>query len=214
MILTIGNTKGGVGKTTLAINIAATRALQGKDVFIIDADRQRTSQTAISIRANSGVIPGIACSSYSDGPILRSQLIQQKDKYDDVIIDAGGRDSTALRASLILSDVLLVPYRPGSFDVWALQDMSDLIAEARSLRDGLKVYSVINAADPNPNSIDNKEASSIISDYPEFEFIPHHIVGRKAFSNAAGSGLSVFEIKPQDDKANTELNTIINILYK
>jgi len=92
MIITVGNTKGGVGKTTLAVNIAAARAIQGKDVLLIDADRQETAQTAISIRANNEVMFGIACSTYADGPILRSQLLQQKDKYDDVIIDAGGRD--------------------------------------------------------------------------------------------------------------------------
>lgn len=214
MIVTVGNTKGGVGKTTTAINIAAARAMQGRDVLLIDADRQATAQTAISIRAEDESLPGIACSAYADGPILRSQLMQQKSKYDDVIIDAGGRDSTALRAALVLTDVLLVPYRPGSFDVWALQDISDLITEARSVRDGLKAYSFINAADANPNSIDNREAAEIFSDYPELEFIPHHIVGRKAFSNAAGSGKCVFEMKPQDVKACQELSAIIEILFQ
>lgn len=213
MILTVGNTKGGVGKTTLAVNIAAARAMQGRDVLLIDADRQETAQTAISIRAQNEIQPGIACSAYADGPILRSQLMQQKAKYDDVIIDAGGRDSTALRAALVLTDVLLVPYRPGSFDVWALQDISDLITEARSVRDGLKAYSVINVADANRNSIDNREAAAIFTDYPELEFIPDHIVGRKVFSNAAGSGQCVFEYKPQDAKANLELTTLINILF-
>jgi len=214
MIITVGNTKGGVGKTTLAVNIAAARAMQAQDVLLIDADRQETAQTAISIRSHHEAMLGIACSAYADGPILRSQLLQQKDKYDDVIIDAGGRDSTALRAALVLTDVLLVPYRPGSFDVWALQDISNLISEARSVRDGLKAYSIINVADSNPHSIDNREAASIFSEYPELEFIPNHIVGRKAFSNAAGSGRCVFEMKPQDEKANAELKHLISVLFK
>ena len=51
MIITIGNTKGGVGKTTLAVNLAIARALAGRDVWLIDGDRQGTAQTAISIRA-------------------------------------------------------------------------------------------------------------------------------------------------------------------
>jgi chromosome partitioning protein len=49
---------------------------------------------------------------------------QQRNKWQDIIIDAGGRDSTALRAALILSDVLLVPFAPRSYDVWALDDMA------------------------------------------------------------------------------------------
>ena len=60
MILTVGNTKGGVGKTTLAVNIAIARALAGRDVWLVDADRQGTAQMAISIRADAGILPGIA----------------------------------------------------------------------------------------------------------------------------------------------------------
>src|SRR5690554_553723 len=55
MIITVGNTKGGVGKTTLAVSLAISRALSGRDVWLIDGDRQGTAQTAISIRAESEV---------------------------------------------------------------------------------------------------------------------------------------------------------------
>ena len=77
MILTVGNTKGGVGKTTLSVGIAITLARRGFDVWLVDADRQGTAQTAISIRAEASVQPGIACSSYPDGPALRGQVQQQ-----------------------------------------------------------------------------------------------------------------------------------------
>jgi chromosome partitioning protein len=60
MIVTVGNTKGGVGKTTLALNLAVARALQGRDVWLIDGDRQGTAQTAITIRAESGKQPANA----------------------------------------------------------------------------------------------------------------------------------------------------------
>ncbi len=121
MIITVGNTKGGVGKTTLAVQLAIARALAGRDVWLIDGDRQGTAAAAIAARAESGRQPGIACAQYADGPALRGQVQQQRDKWQDIIIDAGGRDSTALRAALILSDVLLVPFAPRSYDVWALE---------------------------------------------------------------------------------------------
>lgn len=127
MILTVGNTKGGVGKTTLAVNLAIARALAGRDVWLIDGDRQGTAQSAIGIRAEAGHTPGVACAMYPDGSILRSQLRQQAGKFDEIIIDAGGRDSTALRAALVLSDVLLVPFQLRSYDVWALGDMAALV---------------------------------------------------------------------------------------
>ncbi|MEC5215026.1 chromosome partitioning protein [Polaromonas sp. CG_9.5] len=213
MIITVGNTKGGVGKTTLAVNLAIARALAGRDVWLIDGDRQGTAQTAISIRADAGHIPGIACATYPDGPTLRTQVQQQAAKFDDVIIDAGGRDSTALRAALVLSDVLLVPFQPRSYDVWALNDIAALVDEARSVRDGLRAVAILNCADPGEASTDNAEAAAAVADIPQFEYLNTPIRRRKAFANAAGQGLSVLEIKPSDKKAFDELNALVNALF-
>jgi len=213
MIITVGNTKGGVGKTTLAVSLAISRALSGRDVWLIDGDRQGTAQTAISIRAEGGVSPGIACATYPDGPTLRSQVQQQVAKFDDVIIDAGGRDSTALRAALVLSDVLLVPFAPRSYDVWALEDMASLVDEARSVRDGLRSVAVLNLADPGSNSMDNAEAAEAVAEIPQFEYLATPIRRRKAFANATGAGLSVQEIKPVDRKAVAELDALVKALF-
>lgn len=213
MIITIGNTKGGVGKTTLAVNIAIARALAGRDVWLIDGDRQGTAQTAISIRAEAGHQPGIACATYPDGPTLRSQVQQQAGKFDDIVIDAGGRDSTALRAALVLSDVLLIPFQPRSYDVWALDDIAGLVDEARSVRDGLRVYAVLNCADPGESSSDNADAAAAVADVPQLEFLQTPLRRRKAFANAAGQGLSVLELKPADKKASDELNALVAALF-
>ena len=213
MILTVGNTKGGVGKTTLAVNIAIARALAGRDVWLVDADRQGTAQMAISIRADAGILPGIACSQYADGPVLRGQVQQQGKKYDDIIIDAGGRDSTALRAALVLSDVLLVPFQPRSYDVWALNDIAALVDEARSVRDGLRVYAVLNCADPGTTSTDNSEAAAAVADVPQFEYLPTPIRRPKAYAKAAAQGLARLELSPKDAKAIEELNHIVSALF-
>ena len=214
MILTVGNTKGGVGKTTLSVNLAIARALSGRDVWLIDGDRQGTAQTAISIRADVGYAPGIACATYPDGPTLRAQVQQQVTKFDDIIIDAGGRDSTALRAALVLSDVLLVPFQPRSYDVWALNDMAALVDEARSVRDDLRAVAILNCADPGEASADNAEAASAVAEIPQFEYLATSIRRRKAFANAAGQGISVLELKPADKKASDELNALINALFQ
>lgn len=213
MIITVGNTKGGVGKTTLAVNLAIARALAGREVWLIDGDRQGTAQTAISIRADAGHTPGIACATYPDGPTLRTQVQQQVSKFDDIIIDAGGRDSTALRAALVLSDVLLVPFQPRSYDVWALNDIAALVDEARSVRDGLRAVAILNCADPGESSTDNAEAAAAVAEIPQFEYLDTPIRRRKAFANAAGQGLSVLELKPADKKASDELKELFNALF-
>lgn len=213
MILTIGNTKGGVGKTTLAVQIAIARAMQGREVWLIDADRQGTATAAIAARTEAGQQPGIACAQYADGPTLRGQVQQQRGKFQDIVIDAGGRDSTALRAAMVLSDVLLVPFAPRSYDVWALDDMAALVDEARSVRDGLHALAVLNMADPGERSTDNTDAAAAVADVPQFEYLPAAIRRRKAFANASGSGLAVAELSPKDTKACAELDALFALVF-
>jgi chromosome partitioning protein len=110
--------------------------------------------------------------------VLRNQILQQKDKFDDIIIDAGGRDSGALRAALILSDVFLVPFQPRSYDVWALADIASIIDEAKSVRDGLRCFALLNFADPG-KSADNVEAAEAVANYQQFEYLPVPLAGGK-----------------------------------
>jgi chromosome partitioning protein len=208
MILTVGNTKGGVGKTTLAVQLAISRALSGRDVLMVDGDSQGSAQIAVAIRAEAGRLPALACAQYPEGRLLRDQVRHQAGKYDDVVIDAGGNDSTALRAALVLSDVLLVPFLPRSVDVWALADIAALIGEAGSVRDGLRSFAVLNAADPGASS-DNAEAVAALADFPALAFLDAPVRRRKAFASALGMGLSVAEMRPRDDKACAELEQLM-----
>ena len=211
MILTVGNTKGGTGKTTLAVQLAVTLARAGRDVLLVDGDTQGSAQTAIAIRTDAGRQPALACVQYAEGRVLRDQVRHQAGKYQDVLIDAGGRDSSALRAALVLSDVLLVPFLPRSVDVWALADVAKLIEEARAVRDGLAALAVLNAADPGA-SADNTEAAAALADFPQLALLDAPITRRKAFANATGQGLSVDELTPLDLKASAELSALVNAM--
>lgn len=217
MIIAIGNTKGGVGKTNTSVSIAAARAKAGKRVWLVDGDRQATAQKAITLRAESGILPGIACSAYSDGPTLRAQVLQQKDLYDEIIIDVGGRDSTAMRAAMMLADVMLVPFEPGNYEVWAMDDLAELVREANSHRDGLRVYSFLNKAEPKEDSEDNREAAEVVSSYEEFQHLPQKLVKRKSFSHSAGNGLTVSEWRNKSGKrdlmAIAELDALISAVF-
>lgn len=210
-IITVGAIKGGVGKTTLALNMAIARALAGRDVWLIDADRQDTASTALAIRGEAGRQPAIATAHYPDGSQLRTQLRHQRGKFEDIIIDAGGRDSTALRAALVLSDLVLVPFQPRSLDVWAVADIAALIEEARALNPELQALAVLNLADPA--GTDNNDAAAAVADYPALQYLDTPIRRRKSVANAAGNGLSVLEQTPRDEKAIMELNALMQSIF-
>jgi chromosome partitioning protein len=211
MILTIGNTKGGVGKTTLAVNVAIARATEGRDVLLVDGDEQRTALTFTELRAEQRGSPGYTAVAL-DGAAIHTQVRQLAPKYDDVVIDVGGRNTGSLRAALVVSDAVLIPMQPRSFDLWAIDQMAELVGEARTLNPGLRSLLVINYADPAGS--DNQDAAAALADVPDMTVLPVTIGRRKAFPNAAAAGRAVTESgRDKDSKAATEVIALVRSLY-
>lgn len=217
-IFIVGNTKGGVGKSTIAVQLAAGRALQGKDVLLVNGDRQKSAENAIGLRGDNGVMPMITLAAYPEGKILVAQVLHQRDKFDDIVIDAGGRDSTALRAAMGIADLMLVPFSPDGFDVQALDDELIPLIEDVQLSRGdnpLPIYAFLNMAEPRQNSADNRLAADIVAGYPQLEFIPLVLTDRKAFSEASSQGLSVQELKGKrrNPLAVAEVDALLKALF-
>jgi chromosome partitioning protein len=214
MIISVLNTKGGVGKSTISLNLAIMRATSGKEVLLVDGDRQATIMQAIAQRASLGAsaAASVAVAHLTEGPLLRAQVLQARTKYDDIVIDAGGRDSTALRAALMVSDIVLMPFQPRSFDVWGIGDMAELIKEACCLRQNLNVFAVLNGADSRGH--DNAAAADAVSEMEHIQYLNTPIGRRKSLADSAGSGLSIIEWKPKDTKATTELTSLYNSIYQ
>jgi chromosome partitioning protein len=210
MILTIGNVKGGVGKTTLAVNFAIARARQGYDVLLIDGDEQGTALTFTELRNEQTGLSDYTAVALS-GAAVRTQARQLAPKYADILIDLGGRDTGSFRAALTIADSVLVPIQPRTFDVWALDQVSALIEEARTLNDRLQAFSVLNIADSTGR--DNEEAATALREYPGLHYLDRPLIRRKAFSNAAAQGKSVLEYTPKDQKAIDELTALMAIVY-
>lgn len=209
-IITIGNTKGGVGKTTLAVNLAIVRAAEGRDVLLIDGDEQATAITFTDLRTEKLGTPGYTAVSLQ-GAALRTQARQLAPKYDDIIIDVGGRDTGSLRAALTVSNAVLIPMQPRSFDLWALYQIAELVKEAREINDALRALVVLNVADPAGR--DNEEAAEAVREIEGLELLDATIGRRKAFPNAAAFGKAVTEMTPRDPKAIEELTAVARAVY-
>lgn len=210
MILVVGHVKGGVGKTTLALNLTIARAAAGHDVLLVDGDEQGTALLFTDLRTATLGSPGYTAVRLQ-GPALRTQVRQLALKYDDILIDVGGRDTGSLRAALTVAQTLLIPVQPRSFDIWAVDQMMALVTEAHAVNPDVRALAVLNAADAQGR--DNQDAMEALKDTAGLAILPLTIGRRKAFPNAAAHGRAVTEATPRDAKAVAELNALVRALY-
>jgi chromosome partitioning protein len=201
MILAVANVKGGAGKTTLATNIAVARSIAGRDVLLVDADNQGSAADFTALRTEQVGKAGYVVSRLL-GREVRTEVEKLAPKFEDVVIDVGGRDNEGLRAALTVADAVLIPLLPSSFDVWALDRMIGLSKDAKSLNPKLRVLAVLNAADAQGS--DNAEARQLLAETDGVESLPCQLIRRKAYRNAAAQGRSVLA---------EEMNALIRAVY-
>lgn len=212
MILVCGGIKGGVGKTTLATNMAVLFSLSGSDILLIDADDQETASDFTLLRNEARVHTGGAgyTSVKLHGTAVRSEGLRLAEKYDHVVIDVGGRDSAGQRAALSIADIYAIPFLPASFDIWTLDKVAALIEEARPFNEKLETICFLNRADATGS--DNIDAVAIAKEIPGLRYLDAPLGNRKAYRAAASQGLSAVELKLGDSKASAELRFLFDRL--
>lgn len=212
MIYTLSGVKGGSGRSTIAEHLAVWLSRQGFDVLFVDADDQETASdfTAWREQTLEGNI-GYTLVQLT-GNNLRKQVEQLRPKYDHIVIDTGGRDTTSQRAALFVCDVALIPFQPRSHDVWTLTKLTGVLNEIQGSRaEPFKTFCFLNRADLT--SVDNRDAAEALSQDPNLGFVPLPVVNRKSFPNAASLGLTVFEASSPDPKAIHEIETLFSHIY-
>ncbi len=129
MIVAVLGEKGGTGKTTLATNLAGMRATEGRDVLIIDADRQGSASYWAEKRADTHPeLPGVQ-SVQKFGGGLQLAVRDMARRYADIIIDAGAGDSREVESALRVAERAIIPVQPSGLDVWTLGLIDDRVGE-------------------------------------------------------------------------------------
>lgn len=206
MIVLVGGEKGGTGKTTLATNLAAMRAGAGRNVLLIDTDAQGSASSWSEIRVQDNVSPAIPCVS-KFGPGVRAAIKSLALHYEDIVIDAGGRDSVELRTAMLQADVMLIPARPSQFDLHAMATTSKIVGDVK-IFNPLRVLVVVNMAPTNPGMSDITDMRAAIDDMEHVELTHTVVRDRVAFRRAASNGLAVTEQAVQDVKACAEMTAL------
>lgn len=205
MIILIGGEKGGSGKSCLAQNLAVYLQQKNHDILLLDADPQGTTTDWVKERdANQDLrnIPSVQAAGN-----IRQVLEDLSKRYQDIIIDAGGQDSEALRSAMTIATHMLLPFRPKRRDLKTLVHVEQLIRLARAVNPNLITSAVITQCPTLPSQaqriLDAKEACESFGIISLNQFTTN----RNVYDDADENGLSVFEVDT-DKKAVTEIEQL------
>ena len=199
-IFAIANTKGGVGKSTLTVNLAVLAATQGHRVLLIDADPQASSLQFLNARdASLPAFTGIQLSQ----PIIHKQIPELATSYEYVFIDVGGRDAPVFRSALVAADTVLIPMVPSVFDAWAAEDVFNVIDELTAGRP-VDTRVVLNQVTPTIIAEEARQSLQVELEERGIVLMVAVLQNRTAWPRAIGEGMGVGEWEPKG-KASQEL---------
>jgi len=212
MVIIIGSQKGGVGKSTIAVNLCTVLAHQGKDVILVDSDRQSSSSNWAEDRSENPDLPKVNFVQKYDN--LRATLKDLNNRYEYVVVDAAGRDSKELRTGLVAANILLMPVRPSQFDLDTIPTMQEMVAEVREeLNPELKFKAVLSMAATNPVIHEADEAEKYLQDCEDIELLKVVICERKVYRDSIYAGRGMGAIEMDNVKAKVEMNKLVKELF-
>ena len=209
-VISILNQKGGVGKTTISVNLASAIAKKGKSVLLVDADPQGSALDWFASRSDEmePLFPVVGCAK----PNLHKTIPDLGKGRDVVVIDGAPRVTDLARAAIMASDLVLIPVQPSPYDVWAAEEVVKLIKEAQIYRPEIQAAFVINRK--IAKTAIGREIVDALEGF-EIEVLDSTLSQRVVYAESAAVGVAVFE---QDSKsyATREVNRlakeVLNVL--
>lgn len=226
-IISFLNSKGGVGKSTLCTNLAAfLQTYKCTDeqfepctsvddeplkVLVVDADPQGSVRDWFEAGGDAFGFEMIAADRKQT--LLQLPEVLKNSSYDFVLIDTPGKVSDLMAAAIAISDICLLPVQPSPYDLWAIQDVIELLKTRQTIaNDKPSAYFVLNLCRPNTRlGRDVVEHLSTCT----FATLGRPISKRESYKTSAVTGGTVFDT--DDASAKAEITSLglatINALF-
>ena len=210
MIIVVSHQKGGVGKSTIAWNLATV--LQEKyRVELVDLDIQRTLTYANEIRKQHQNLTPLTIRHFNTPKDLK-KYIQGDSKERLSIIDVGGFDSSMNRLALVLADIIITPVSDKSFELLGIKTFEKIISQLDELVEhDIKVKVLLNNLNPQKSKLDGLK--TFIEKSPYFELLETVLRNRSDYDKSAGEGKNVIEYKAES-KASKEIKKLTKEIRK
>jgi len=200
MIVGVLNQKGGVGKTTLSVNLAASLSRTGARVLLVDADPQGSALDWAAARKSEPLFSVVGFPR----PTIHKDIATLGQGYDHIVIDGPPRVTDLARSAIMASHIVLIPVQPSPYDIWAADEVVKLIEEARVYKEMLKSVFVVNRK--ISNTAIGRDVGDALATYP-VHVLAASITQRVVFAEAVAQGQAVHEIDP-DGPAATEIEAV------
>lgn len=202
-VITIACSKGGVGKSTIATNLAVAMQQARLNVALLDCDSQRSTDEWADLRDDDDGLVNIF-HAHKVGRI-NTTVSALSSNYDFLIIDTAGHDSSAeMRSAINLSDLVVVPLKASQHDLSVVSEMADLIDEIKVHNKQLKSLYVLNMVSPVRNSKKLKEVRAALDEFDDVDLFESQLHNRDAYIQSGSEGMGVTELK--DAKAKREFD--------
>lgn len=200
MVIAVTNLKGGVGKTTIALNLGVTLAQRDYKVCVVDTDTEQRSAVKWSGQRdeNQRSIPVFAV-----GEKLNKEIEALNKDYEFVIIDGTPQLSERANRTILASDIILIPISTSGFDFWSFEHFVERFNQAKAFKESVQAFVLLNKFSETKNI--SKEIREALKEF-EIPVLKTTLGERVAYQETTIQGLGVVEYK--DKKAKEEINKL------